>query len=332
MCKISVVVPVFNAEKTINRCVSSILSQSFKDFELILIDDGSTDSSYSLCLEAAEKDERIRCISSECRGASFVRNLGIDEARGEYITFADSDDYIDSGCFEFMYRKITDTKADIVICGYMFECGDTVIKNNCGEMLLDKSNYNESMITLKSKELIDSVWNKLYSLDFLRRTGVKMPVGEVYEDIAFNLDLLSYGPKIAVFNESFYHYVQNMGSVTKKYNPQKLEIMKKRARHLKAVTSGIDGYCDFYYIKSVLSAVMDMFLFCDKKVIKESIKNIVADKEFKECAGGAVFGGAVNRAVITVSRIGRAWLLYAFCRLSFLFKYKAKKLFLRMKD
>lgn len=332
MSKISVVVPVHNSEKTLKRCIDSILSQTYKDFELILIDDGSQDSSLMLCREAEKNDKRVRCIHIECRGVSFVRNLGIDEAKGEYIVFADSDDYLDVEALQFMYRKAVDTNADIVLCGYKIEDGDSVILNNCEEMLLDKSNINQHIVVLKSKHLIDAPWNKMYNLDFLRKTNVKMPVGEIYEDTAFNLDLLTFEPKISVHSECFYHYVQNMGSITKKYNPKKLELIKKRARQLKEVTTGIDSYCDFYFIKSVLSAVIDMFLSCDKSEIKRSITDIAADSEFKKCAAGADFEGAKNKLVIFVSRSSKVWLIYVFCKITYLLKYRAKKVFMRMRD
>ncbi|MBQ3817347.1 MAG: glycosyltransferase family 2 protein, partial [Clostridia bacterium] len=311
MCKISIVVPIHNSQKTLERCINSILSQSFKDFELILIDDGSSDLSYEICRKFAEKDKRISCILGECRGVSYSRNIGIDMAKGEYIGFVDSDDYIDSDMLEFMYNSILKTQSEIVLCGYKIEYGKTVVINNCKDMIITGGVYGDDFITLKSKHLIDSVWNKLYNLEFLRNTGVKMPVNEIYEDTAFNLELLKFKPKIAVKSRCFYHYVQNMGSITKQYNPQKLEFMKKRARQLREVTSGIEGYCGFFYIKSVYSAIIDMFLSCGKKEIRHTVKDIVKSDEFIQNANDANFLGLKNKIIIYISRSRSEVLIYA---------------------
>lgn len=321
MCKISVVIPVYNTEKTLKKCVESLLNQTFKDFEVLLINDGSPDSSENICLHFAEKDCRVRYIKKENGGLSSVRNLGIEKAKGKYIGFIDSDDYVESNMLEFMYEKAEKENCDIVLCGYFIEKRKTKI-NNCPEMSLNESNYNDYLVELKSKNLIDSAWNKLYRLDFLRKSGVLMPYGELYEDTAFNLELLMFKPKINVYSECFYHYVQNMGSITHKYNESKMETMKKRARLLKKVSCGIDEYCDFYYIKSVLSSVIDMFLSLPKASIKEEIKKLTTETEFLNAAKNAKFKGLSSLVIIRIAKSKNMWLIYNFCRLCFKLKYK----------
>ena len=328
--KISVIVPVFNGEKTLRRSLDSILAQSFRDFELLLIDDGSTDKSGEICKLYEEKDNRVRYIKKENGGPSSVRNLGIKEAKGDYIAFADCDDYMDDGAFGFMYEKAVSTNADMVVCGCYTELGNAVQKVFCDEMLIE-GEYGEKIIPLKSKDLLDAPWNKLYKTEFLKSTGVEMPVGEIFEDTAFHLELLKYSPKIAVYSECFYHYVQNLGSVTKKYNPEKLEILKKRAQQLKAVTKGIDSYCDFYYIKSVFSSFIDMFLSCEKSEIKTLIKEEIEKNDFKNAAENAHFEGRYNQIIIKVAKSGKASRIYGFCRLCFILKFKARKLFLKVR-
>lgn len=331
MAKISVIVPVYNSEKTVKRCIDSVLAQSLNDFELILINDGSTDKSEEICLEAKRNDSRIKYIRKENGGLSSVRNLGIDIAESEYISFIDSDDYADRDMLEFMYKKAGETSADIILCGYKTESGKTVVEKKCEDMLLDGKSYSLYMPELKSKNLIDSAWNKLYRRDFIVNSGVRMPEGEIYEDTAFNLSLLAHKPIIAVYGRCFYHYVQNMGSITKRYNPEKLSTLKRRARLLKEVTSGIDSYCDFYYIKSVFSSFIDMFLSLKASEIKQIIKSEISEAEFIKAAENADFDGKVNRLIISAAQSGNACRIYAFCRASYVLKYKMQRLFMRVK-
>lgn len=312
------------------RSLDSILAQSFRDFELLLIDDGSTDKSGEICKLYENKDDRVRYIKKENGGPSSVRNLGIKEAKGDYIAFADCDDYMDDGAYKFMYEKALETAADMVICGCFTELGNTVQKVFCEEMLID-GEYGEKIIPLKSKDLLDAPWNKLYKAEFLKSTGVEMPEGEIFEDTAFHLELLKFSPKIAVYSECFYHYVQNLGSVTKKYNPEKLAILKKRAKQLKEVTTGIDSYCDFYYIKSVFSSFIDMFLSCKKGEIKALIKKEIEESDFQNAAKNADFEGRHNKIIIKIAKSGKANRIYGFCKLCFILKFKLRKLFLRVR-
>lgn len=312
------------------RALDSILAQSFSDFELVLIDDGSTDKSGEICKLYESEDNRVRYIKKENGGPSSVRNLGINEAKGDYIAFADCDDYMDEGAFGFMYDKAVFTDADMVVCGCFTELGSAVQKVFCEEMMID-GEYGEKIIPLKSKDLLDAPWNKLYKTEFLRKTGVTMPEGEIFEDTAFHLELLKYSPKIAVYSECFYHYVQNLGSITKKYNPEKLAILKKRAKQLKEVTMGIDYYCDFYYIKSVFSSFIDMFLSCKKGEIKALIKKEIEESDFQNAADNARFEGRLNQIIISVAKSGKKAKIYRFCKLCFILKYKLRKLFLKVR-
>ena len=125
--QISVIVPVYNVEKYLSRCIDSILSQTFTDFELLLIDDGSADSSGKICDEFAMKDERIRVFHKENGGVASARQLGVDEAKGLYSIHADGDDWVEPNMLERMYLKITETGADMVITDY-FSDKDVLIK------------------------------------------------------------------------------------------------------------------------------------------------------------------------------------------------------------
>ena len=120
MAEISIIVPVYQVEKYIRQCIESILAQTFTDFELILVDDGSKDNSGKICDEYAEKDKRIRVIHKENDGLSDARNKGLDNASGNYFMFVDGDDYISPNMAECLYKKISEAKADIAACNYRY--------------------------------------------------------------------------------------------------------------------------------------------------------------------------------------------------------------------
>ncbi len=331
MAKITVVVPIYNTAATLQRCVNSVLAQTFEDFELILINDGSKDNSDELCRKYAENDSRIRYIFQENRGLSAVRNRGIDLSQSEYICFLDSDDYIDNGCLEFMLSRAQKTTADIVLCSYFIENNAKATPIEVTEAVLSKENINSYIVDLKAKNVFDPAWNKLYRLAFLKSSGVRMPEGEYFEDTAFNLNLLKFNPKICVYNRCFYHYVMNVGSITHRYNPQKLETLKERARLLKSATKGIDKYCDFYFIKSVFSAFIDMFLSLEKAEIFKTIASEISKQEFICAAKNAYYSGLTSKLIIKAAQSGSLKTVYNFCRLSYLLKYKMQSLFLKVK-
>ena len=327
MCKITVAIPVYNCEKTLKRCLDSVINQTFLDYEILIINDGSPDNSEEICLQYKEKYEIINYVRRENGGLAQVRNMALDKAKGKYLCFVDSDDYIDENALSFMYETAEKEKSDIVLCGYFTENG-TALKKVC--YVGDKENLDFK--ELKAKDLIDPAWNKLYKTDFLKNTKVKFPVGEYYEDTFFNLSILPFNPKITVCDECFYHYVLNMGSITRRYNKEKLPLIKDRARLLKSVTKGIEPYCDFYFIKCVFSAFIDMFLSLSKEEIKKQISEEISKDEFKNCAKNAFYTGKTSRVIIKTAQSGRVGAVYNFCKTSFFLKYKMQKTFLRVKN
>lgn len=332
MCKISVVIPVYNSEDVVDRAISSILAQTFADFELLLINDGSTDRGGELCRAAAAHDGRIRYIEKENGGLASVRNRGMDEAQGEYICFIDSDDYLDPGALAFMLQKAEKTHVDIVLCGYMMENGGAVSQIAAASCLIGPDSIGKHIVELKSKNLIDTAWNKLYRADFLASCAVRFPEGEIFEDTDFNLRLLAYKPLIAVCSECFYHYILHMGSITRHYNPEKLETIKRRARLLKEVTDGVDDYCDYYFIKSVFSALIDLFMSFKREEIRQRIAAEIHTDEFRAAAQNAAAPGKRSQMIISAARSGSVRRVYRFCRLSYVLKYKMQKLFLRVRQ
>lgn len=331
MCVISVIVPVYQVERDVERCIDSILAQSLRDFELLLVNDGSPDRSGELCLAAARRDERIRYFEKPNGGLASARNFGMERARGEYLCFVDSDDFIEPDCLAFCLERARETGADVVLCGYLMENGKGVREIKSAPAILAAGNLNTRMQELKTKNLIDPAWNKLYRRAFVEQNVLRFPEGELYEDTDFNLRLLACKPKIALYDRCFYHYVLHMGSITRRYNPEKLATIKRRALLLREVTAGIEPYCDYYYIKSVFSAIMDMFLSCERREIKRVIAAELDGADFRRAASGAAAPGRAAAVTIAAAKSGSPTRVYRFCRLAYFLKFKMQKLFLRVR-
>ncbi len=331
MCKISVIVPVYNARETIEKCVISIISQDFKDIELLLINDGSKDNSLEVIKELQSKNKNIIVVDRENSGAAAARNFGMSIAKGEYFCFVDSDDYIDDGALSYMYNRAVSADADILMCGYIIQNESGVIRNFAKSGEYENGAINSRIEEIKSKNLIDSPCNKLYKASFVKSSGVIMPENEIYEDSDFNLRLLKYNPKYVIDEHCFYHYILHFGSTTRRYNPQKLEIIKKRTRLLKKVTSGLDEFCDYYYLKMVFSSFIDMFLSLDKKEIKNNIKKEMESEEFILKAKNAKSSNIRADSICYVARSNSLFLAYSFSKLSYIIKYKFPRLFMRVR-
>ena len=209
---ISVIVPAYNVEKFIGKCIDSILRQSFKDFEVLLIDDGAKDSTPEICDACAKKDSRIKVYHKENGGLSDARNYGIDRMQGKYVTFIDSDDYVDSGYFEYLYGLITQEEdIQIAICGKKSVRED----ENASP---DPETFHEIITGERAVQKLlcghgsgHSAWGKLYSADLWKT--VRYPKGKIYEDYATTYRVMALVDKAAWGNAAMYFYVQHIESI-----------------------------------------------------------------------------------------------------------------------
>lgn len=202
---VSVICPVYNAEPYLNRCVDSILAQTFERFELLLIDDGSTDRSGSICDEYAAKDPRIRVFHKENGGVSHTRQLGMDNAAGEYSIHIDPDDWAEPDMLESLYGKAKESDADMVICDFFQQF-------NGGRSQYEKQQLSslDSRTVLKhllSQEIHGSCWNKLVRLSCYRKYQIKFPEEvSLWEDLWVSCLLCYHNIKIEYVPKALYHY------------------------------------------------------------------------------------------------------------------------------
>lgn len=225
---VSVIIPVYCAEKFIDRCVKSILNQTEWNFELWLIDDGSTDRSGVLCDEWARKDNRIHVIHKKNAGVSAARNDGIRCATGKYIAFVDADDYIEPDMIEQLLRVATVDNSQITICGYYLDKSDSCVPvMPCCEV----GRYSgQTVRTIFASFFrsdytgLASMWNKLYVKSFLVEHGLL--VNEKLsraEDFWFNFEAIQCAQCVSVVHTPLYYYVQNVDSVMHRYRPTQFE-------------------------------------------------------------------------------------------------------------
>jgi glycosyltransferase involved in cell wall biosynthesis len=286
--KISIIVPVYNVEPYIRKCIDSILVQTFQDFELILIDDGSPDNCGKICDEYAALDNRIVVIHKENGGLSSARNAGLDLAKGEYISFIDSDDYIDRQMYDILYQQAKTSQSDMVVCGFHMVDEDDHILNNLN-MARESSTEEYSNIEALyemfhiEKEFhtgteVNPKWiimcNKLYRRDLFK--GLRFPEGRIYEDEYIAHHLLYRCKKITCIPERLYFYLQrentlsNFAFNTKKFD--RLYALKQRADFFKKI-----GLMDLHY--KTLKGFMDSF-FWNYSLAKATLPN--AKSELKK--------------------------------------------------
>ncbi len=205
---LSIIVPVYKVEPYIRQCVDSIIAQTYRDLEILLIDDGSPDRCGEICDEYAEKDNRVRVFHTENRGLSAARNLGICEASGEYIAFVDSDDWIEPDMYETLLENLEATKAEICCCGSVIEYKDGS-RNALPAASVFSS--NEAVRAVVIGRLSSSAWDKIFSKDLF--SHIRFPEGHVFEDIRTLYRLYLESKRITVVPRAFYHYRQRSGSI-----------------------------------------------------------------------------------------------------------------------
>lgn len=213
--KISIIVPVYNVEQFISECINSILNQTFRDFELILINDGSTDKSGQICDEFASKDERIVVVHKENGGQSSARNKGIDLAKGEYIGFIDSDDWIEHDMYQIMYTKAIETGAEIAACNIVQYNKDSSKYYFCQDPTDYVCDRKSAMQELYLNErLTFSPCNKLIKRELFRE--IRFKEGYILEDIDFTYRIIHQSQKVFYTGQALYNYRYNEQSTMRK--------------------------------------------------------------------------------------------------------------------
>lgn len=271
--KISIIVPVYNVEQYLKKCINSILNQSYKNIELILVNDGSTDNSGKICDEYAEKDNRIKIIHKKNGGLSDARNVGIENSTGTYLSFIDSDDYVEIDMIECLYKACIKNDCDIAWCNMIRENNDgkqsvEVISNQ--ECLFSKEDAYKNILLYNP-----SVCTKLFKTSLF--DNIQFPTGKLYEDIITMNLLINNSKSIVHIGSAKYHYIQRNDSISHNlFNLKKLDYINNSeilSKYILQKYPNLQEVVDAYLNLTVVTVICDMYL--SKKIYKQKYNELV---------------------------------------------------------
>lgn len=240
MCRISIIVPVYNGGNELKESVDSILNQTEQDIELILVDDGSKDNSLAICKNYADKDKRVRVFHQENAGVSAARNNGISRATGDYIGFVDADDWIEPDMYERLLAEADRTGADVIMCDAttVYEDGCTqadTITQLSGNAILKKSDFRPSLLLEMAGSACRCIYSKHIYSDKLCEHSFTFPLGVKFsEDRIFNLYAFGMADKVSYLKESYYNRFMNKKSAVHRFHEDYFEAYKKAADGIEA--------------------------------------------------------------------------------------------------
>lgn len=287
MSKISIIIPVYNAGKTIHKMIDSVINQTFKEIEIIIVNDGSTDNSLVVCESYATKDQRIKIINKSNEGVSIARNIGLEYAKCDYIMFVDADDWLEPNICELMYNEMIKEDSDLVICNHIIErnCGSERVSFNAHQKIHYENDVKYKIVlSLIEEDKNDSIherasfrspWGKLFKRKLILEKKLSFDKDlSIGEDFIFDLQYLMLCDKVIILEEYLYHYVKNSESALGKYKSNAMitykELLLKLEKYLK------DYFQEHEYLSRLNKLKIKYLLFCiDNEMRKENRKNIL---------------------------------------------------------
>ncbi len=273
MPKVSIIVPIYNVEMYIGKCLETLVNQTLKDIEIILVNDGSKDGSAEIAKKYLKKyPEKIIYLEKENGGLSDSRNYGLPHAKGEYIAFLDSDDYVEENMYEEMYELAKKEDSDMVQCNFYWEYPDKN-KKKIGE-LRQYSNKKEMLVKTRVE-----AWNKLIKREILEQNPeIKFPKGLRYEDVEFTYKLVPYVEKVSILNKPFIHYIQRGNSISNTQNERTKEIFNVLDNVIKYykeknLYEEYEEQLEYVYVKTVFCrSLLRMVKIQDKNIKSQLLK------------------------------------------------------------
>lgn len=295
---VTVIVPVYNVEQYLERCVESIRNQTYKNLEIILVDDSSPDNCPKMCDDYAKKDNRIKVIHKENGGLGFARNSGLSITTGDYVTFIDSDDWISNDHIENLVKNIVENSADAVIGAHT--AVNSLGKHTVHTLSIDEGVYESDALLSELIPLLFGAEPKdendiqlqasscmnLYCVKTIRENGLSF-ISERYavgEDTFFNIDFFSHSKRVVAVSEAGYYYFENTNSISRKYNPERFNRSINFYNELKAraIKYGLEGKLSYRIERNFLMktrvalkllAVSDLKLLKKRREVKKILNN-----------------------------------------------------------
>lgn len=272
---ISVIVPAYNLAHCIIDCIDSIEKQTYSNFEIIIIDDGSTDETKNVCEKLAKVYSNIRVISQKNQGISAVRNLGIRESRGEYLAFIDGDDQIKETFLEHLYQRLIADSSDIAVCGYQeirtSNCSDFVPSAQVLDSKTALTNY-----FIKQQDLDILIWNKLYKKSLFQDFNIQYPIGQVHEDNLTTYKLFAKAKKISYLDSVEYYYYRTNSHITANKDSEFKTLRRLQAK-LQTAMEAQNYLPKEYHSICEIAVLLAKFAFIDA-----SISELIPAKYFEE--------------------------------------------------
>lgn len=267
---ISVIVPIFKVEDYLDKCIESIINQTYTNLEIILVDDGSPDSCPSICDSWAKRDSRIRVIHKQNGGLASARNAGLDCCTGSYISFVDADDWLEQNMYQEQLKYIGE--ADIIACQIYYVKDTKQVPSHSNGRVFVIDNYYKMMdafLSLKEPDLRWEVWNKLIKRSVIGNDRFK--VGQIFEDVYFNRIIFSKVAKVVVHNTPLYNYrVIRPGSINSKFNPKGLTKLDELQQYITTLINSNEREIALHYISYTMNTILGFYI---------QAKNFQAEKD-----------------------------------------------------
>lgn len=255
---ITVVIPVYKVEAYLRRCVDSVLSQTWTDIEVILVDDGSPDGCPRICDDYAARDARVTVIHQENQGLSGARNAGIERAKGAYLAFVDSDDYLAPDFLETLYRALTETGSDLSVCRWEYVHGEAIPEQGNGTQQVFRGREMLANLYIPDGAYYVVAWNKLYRRELFEE--IRYPLGRIHEDEATTYRIYEVTQKAVYIDRSLYGYFVAPSSITRGFNPARMDWVRANAERMEdfeqrgyrelmepGLRAFLDGSIDIYF-------------------------------------------------------------------------------------
>lgn len=347
----SIVMPIYNVEKHLHQAIDSLLQQTFRDYEIILVDDCSPDKCPEICNDYAEKYQNVCVIHhKENQGLSYTRNTGMNIATGKYIWFMDSDDYVDTNLLEKVHFSLQQNQAEIVVIGLVEEYYDNNDELHHKEIVCHeeksfktKEEVRNEIMALEKETLYGYAWNKFYSLEYLKKIGIKFEKITLIEDILFNVQYCMDIQSMNILNLPAYHYNKRMdNSLTAKFVPNYYELHQKRIE-LIYEQHKYWGICTEEK-KSILATLYARYIFsalqrnCDKRAKMKSrdrlnwIGDVMQKEIYKEVIQYGKGESKVMKIMLSLLKAERKTACIVLGRVIYIVKNKLPMFFSKVKQ
>lgn len=296
---ISVIIPVYNVEKYLKRCVESVINQTYTNIEIILVNDGSKDDSGKMCDEYKQKDNRIKVIHKENGGLSSARNCGIEIMSGSYVTFIDSDDYVCTNYVEQLHDMIVDNNCDLSMISYgmIFDEEYSINEGKIIDETIVLNRKSTIIEMMKLRSISQMAWGKLYKSNLFKE--IRYPVGKLYEDLAVIYDILLLTDKIAYNPSKLYKYYIREGSIMQsEFDPSKyyeIELIDKKMDMIERIYPDLLVECNERRLRSYFKTIHRIMSSKNKRKYKfytETVK-----KKIRKIEKGMLFNSGVSRSI-----------------------------------